>query len=366
MAETDFGALATAQKRAWSAKLWAEGRDASLIMSSGMIGTGANRPVQLITDLTNDGRGDKCVMSLVQDLAGDGTAGDNTLDGNEETMVNETLEIKLDQLRHGVKNKGKMSDQRTIIRFRSVAKEHLGFWFGNKIDEIAFLTLAGMSYTLNLNGSARSTATLSQLAWAADVTAPSANRKFYCGTATSTGSLTTADKVTWNDLVRLRAMAEDKRIKPIRDRGKDRYIVLLSTFAGRDLKLDDDYKTAVTQGQTRGDANPMFTGAFADVDGMLIYTHKKVPTTRGIASGSKYGSGGTVEGAQCLLLGAQALAFARIGEPEWEEDPKDYKNKIGLAHGQIMGFRKPVWTSEPDGRTTEDFSVVSAYCAAAA
>lgn len=368
MATTDFGALSAAQKRVWSLRLFKAGRPASMLMSSNMIGTDANSPVQLVTELTKDERGDSCVMQLVQDLGGDGVVDDEMLEGNEEALVNEAVTIKLSQLRHGVKNRGRMSEQKTIIRFRSTAREKLGFWFGDKLDELAFLVLSGVAFTLKLNGAPRSGGSqLPLLQFAADVTAPTSNRQHFCGSATATTNITTADTLRWNDVITMRTRAERSLVKPLRMKGKSYYILLMSPEAAGDLKKDDDYKTALSQAGNRGPGNGLFTGEFADIDGVLLYSAQKIKTTLGAASGSKFGATGTVDGAQLLFLGAQALGYARIGEPSWDEaDSTDYQNRAGIGHGQIVGFKKPVFTSIPDSGASADFGVISSYCAARA
>lgn len=367
MAETDFGALSDGQKKVWSLRLFKAGRPASMLMSSNMIGEDANKPVQLVTELTKDERGSKCVMQLVQDIQGDGTVDDEVLEGREEQLVNEAITLTLSQLRHAVKNKGRMSEQANILRFRNQAKDKLGFWFGDKLDELAFLVMSGVAFTLKLDGSPRSGASqLPLLAFAADVTAPSTNRKFYCGAATATTNIATTDKITWNDIIGVRARATRSLVKPIRMNGKAYFILMLSPESARDLKQDDDYKQALSQARERGKQNPLFTGEFADVDGTLIYEAHKVKTTLGAASGSKFGASGTVDGSQNLFIGAQALGYARIGDPSWDEsDNTDYGNKSGLAHGQIIGMKKPLFKSIPNGSALEDFGVMSLFAASA-
>ena len=89
--------------------------------------------------------------------------------------------------------------------------------------------------------------------------------------------------------------------------------------------------------------------------------------TLGLASASKWGAGGLVDGAQALLLGAQALGFARIGEPNWNEsDNQDYGNRQGVAYGRMIGLLKPQFRSIYDGNTAQDFSVLAVKTAAAA
>ncbi len=371
MATTDFGALSAAQKKVWSERTWIDGRDASFWLSSGMTGSGtadATKPVQLITDLTPTERGDRVIMQLIAELLEDGTVGDNVLEGNEESLINDEQEIVVDLLRHGVKSKGKMSEQRTVIRFRAQAKNKLSYWLGNKLDELAFLTVSGRAYTLLLDGSTRTAGSqLPQLAFASDVTAASTNRIKFAGSATSEATLTVSDKMSWTLLVGIRAFAATKRIKPIRIGGKDHWAVVMSPQQARDLKTDSNYMTNVGRADSRGKQNPLFSGAFAVVDGMILFEHPKIFNTEGLTSGAdKWGSGNTVEGAQAVMMGAQALGFARIGDPNWgESDITDYQNRQGIGYGRMIGWLKPVFRSIYDSNAAEDFGTVAIKTAAA-
>lgn len=370
MATTDFGALSAAQKKVWSERVWIDGRDASFWLSSGMTGRGtsdATKPVHLITDLTATERGDRVIMQLIAELLEDGTVGDNQLEGNEESLVNDEQEVVIDLLRHGVKSKGKMSEQRTVIRFRAQARNKLSYWLGNKLDELAFLTVSGRAYTLKLDGSARAAGSqLPQLAFASDVTAASTNRIKFGGAATSEATVTAADKMTWVLLVGIRAFAATKRIKPIRIGGKDHWAVVMSPQQARDLKTDTDYMTNVGRAAPRSADNPLFSGAFAVVDGMILFEHPKTYTTEGLGGSAKWGAGGAIEGAQATMMGAQALGFARIGEPNWgESDATDYQNRQGIGYGRMIGWLKPVFRSIYDNNLAEDFGTVAIKTAAA-
>ena len=372
MAQTDFGALSTQRKKLWSAYVFQAGRDMSFWMGqNGMMGKGikdAATPIHLVDELTKTERGDRCVMPLVQDLQEDGIVNDNDLEGSEESLAVDDIEIKISQFRNAVKSRGKMSEQRTVIQFRAQAKDKLAFWLSDKQDEMIFLVASGVAFTSKLDGSARSASSqLPQLDFASDVTAPSTNRKVFAGSATSTGTLTASDKMSWNLLIKAKAMAVDKRLKPVRIKGKNCYVVVMSAFQARDLKMDNDYKSINAQGAQRGEINPLFTGAFSMVDGLILYEHNKVYTTRGLSSGSKWGAGNTVEGAQALLIGAQAVGFAEVEDPTWgESDNKDYGNKSGVSYGAMIGIIKPVFKSIYDANASEDFSVISIYTAAAA
>ena len=364
---TDFGALSAARKKLWAADIWEAGRDASFWNMNGFIGDGAGNVIQRITQLTQTERGNEVIMQLVADLLGDGVVGDNRLEDNEEAMFNAAISLKIDQLRHGVRSAGAMSEQATIIRFRSQAKEKLGFWFGDKVDELMFLTAAGRAYTLKLDGSTRAISQLPSLKFAADVAAVSTNRLSYAGAASSEAAAASTETMTWTVIVNARAKAQRKRMKPIRAGGREYYAMVMSTEQGRDLRKSSDYMTNVGRAAERGSKNPLFAGAFAIIDGVILYEHNKVYNTLGLASASKWGSSGTVDGAQAMLLGAQALGFAQLFDTKYmESDNTDYGNRPGIAVGRMLGMLKPQFPSPVDANAVEDFGIYTIKTAAAA
>jgi N4-gp56 family major capsid protein len=368
MPTTDFGALSTARKKVWATQIWIAGRDANFWMSNGFVGAGTNNVIERITQLTRTERGDECIMMLVADLQSDGVVGDNELSGNEEPLFNDSVSIHIDQIRHGVRSKGAMSEQRTVIRFRSTAREKLAFWLADKIDQMVFLMASGVTFAYNNDGSLRSSSSqLTQLAFAGDVTVPSSGRQKFANLATSTASLASTDTLAWHMIVSTQAYAKRKRMKPIRSGGREWYGMVLSTEQCRDLKNDPTYQTITRSAAPRGNDNPLFRNALAVIDGVVLYEHNKVQTTLGLASGSKWGAAGTVDGAQALFLGAQAMGFATINDIEYEEaDVNDYKNRPGIAVSRIIGMIKPQYTSIPDANTKQDFGIVNLYTASAA
>lgn len=370
MAATDFGQLSNARKKVWATALWITGRDQSFWMSNGFMGSGdedMNAPIQRITQLTRTERGLECVMSLVQDMSSDGVAGDNMAEGAEEALVNEAITIRIDQLRNGVKSKGEMAEQATVIRFRAVAKAKLAFWLPDKIDEMLFLMAAGRAFTLNTNGTTRAASQLPQLSFANDVVAASTNRISFAGSATSEANVTANDKMSWNVIVNAKAKALRKRMRPLRERGQEIFAVVLTTEQCRDLELDPTYQTIVSRAGPRGSENPLFKNAKAMVSGIVIYEHNKVFNTLGLASGSKWGAAGLIDGGQALMFGAQALGFATIdGTFYRESDNTDYNNRAGILIGRKMGMLKPQWKSPVDSLTLEDFGILSIKTAAAA
>lgn len=374
MATTDFGALSALQKTVYSAEVSKQGRDQNFFMSNGFMGKNTadmNKPIHRVTELTETERGTEAVLPLVTDLTGGGVVGDNLLEGNEEALLSDAQTIRIDQIRNGVRSRGRISEQSTVIRFRSTAKDALAFWIADTIDELLFLTAAGRAYSLNTDGSARGTSQLTQLSFASDVVAASTNRIMYAGTATSEATLTTADTMDWDLVTQAKAFAKRKRLRPIRQGGKGYYILVLSTEQCRDLEQDSDYKTLHAQAMPRGTNNPLFTNAKKVINEVVIYDHQKVFNTLGLTSGTdKWGSGQTVDGAQGMLLGAQALGFAQLkakGTTGYEEsDNTDYGNRPAIGIGRIVGMLKPQFKSRYDSNTTEDYGIVSLKTAAAA
>ncbi|MRR49367.1 MAG: N4-gp56 family major capsid protein [Rhodocyclaceae bacterium] len=372
MANTDFGTLSALQKKVWSLQVSKQGRDDNFWMSNGFMSSNTNdttKPIQRVTELTQTERGTECVMPLVADLTGGGVVGDNQLEGNEAALLADTQTIRIDQLRNGVRSKGRMSEQQTVIRFRAQAKDALAFWLADSIDEMMFLTAAGRAYTLNTDGSTRSGSQLPQLSFAADVAAASSNRIMYAGSATSEATLTSSDTMTWDIVVQAKAFAKRKRIRPVRAGGRSFYFLVLSTEQCRDLEKSSDYKSLHAQAMPRGLDNPLFNNAKKVISDVVIYDHQKVYNTLGLASGSRWGATGTVHGAQAMLLGAQALGFAELndGTPGMQEsDNTDYGNRPAIGISRIMGMLKPQFKSRFDSNSREDYGIVSIKTAAAA
>lgn len=374
MALTNFGLLTNEQKTIWSMDLWKQARNQSFVNK--FLGKGPNSMVQHITELKKSEKGARAVITLLADLTGDGVAGDRNLEGNEEGMQTFDQVIRIDQLRHANRHEGRMADQRSIVNFRENSRDVLAYWLADRIDQMAFLSMAGISYANKPNGAARVGSDLQYLDFAADVTAPSANRRLrWDGTSAThtlvasaaTTGVAATDLPTWEMFVQLKAYAKERYIRGIKDgNGDETYHAFITPTAMAKLKLDNNYMLNVRHAVTRSgdgqDGNNLFTGTSVKIDGIYLHEFRHVPNTRGLASGSKYGSGGTVEGCQVLFCGAQALGMADIGAPEWNEKGFDYENSQGISVGKILGFKKPVFTNIYEG-TAEDFGVISCYCA---
>lgn len=369
MSLTNFSLLTEEQKTMWSMDLWKQARNYAFINK--FLGKDTNALVHHITELKKSVKGARAVITLLADLEGDGVAGDRTLEGNEEAMKTYDQVIRIDQLRHANRHEGRMADQKSVIEFRNNSKDVLAYWLADRLDQLAFLTLSGVSYGMRNNGALRVGSDLPFLEFGADITAPTSQRVVrWDGTAKdivvggATTAVTTADTPMWELFVQLKAYAKDQYMRGVRGSGNsETYHAFLTPQAMAKLKLDPTYMLNVRHAQKRADGNPLFTGDAVEIDGIVLHEFRHVYNTTGAASGSKWGAGGTVDGCQILFCGAQALGMADIGNPMWVEEGFDYENQQGISVGKICGFLKPRFNSIYSGNTVQDFGVISAYVA---
>ena len=379
MANTNFSALTSEQLTIWSRDFWRVARNMSFINQ--FAGSGPNSMVQEISELTQSEKGARAVLTLLADMTGDGIVGDNTLEGNEEALRSFDIVVQLDQLRFANRLSGRLADQKSVVNFREHSRDALAYAMADRIDQLAFLSLAGIAYTNKNNGALRSVLTsgqnLGDLAFNSDVTAPTSNRhKRVSGNDLAAGSVTSitaTDKLKYRHIVDLKAFAKDQYIRGMRGAGNEEmYHLFVSPQVMADLKLDSDFLSNVRSAGIRGPNNELFAGSSSlMVDGVMVHEFRHVPNTSGATSGSssnagsagyKGGTGADVDYASCLFCGAQSLAMADIGLPEIVEDTFDYGNQNGISIGKIMGLKKPKYNSDISGQD-EDFGVIRVDCA---
>ena len=365
MALTNFAALTPEQKIVWSRDVWKDARDMAFITK---FTGGENSVIQRITELTKTEKGEKVIMHLLADLVKDGVAGDNEREGNEEEMMSYSEEITIDLLSHGVRQKGKLAEQKTVISFREHARDRLAYWLANRIDQMAFLTLSGISYAYNNDGSTRSESVLSSLAFASDVSAPTANRHYrvtassgtYGGLAAgATASVDADDFLSYEAIVDITTLAKTNYLKPLMAGGKEYYVAFVRPEALAQLKKDANFQRAVVTGLPRGADNPYFAGGTVTVDGLVLHEHRLVFNTKGATSGvDKWGAGSNVDGSRMLVCGAQALGMADLGNPEWAEKWFQYNSSPGINVDKMFGLLKPKFHTIYSN-TVEDFGVMA-------
>ena len=369
MAQTNFGGLTDEQLTIWSRTMWRDARNASFL--NRFTGTGDNSVIQRVTELRKGQKGSRAVMTLIADLTGTGVVGDSTLEGREESMQAFEQVIRIDQIRNGVRLKGVVADQRSVVNFRQAANSNLAYWLANSCDELGLLTLAGVSYRYRADGSVRPVPSetdgqsWTELEFADDVSAPTAGRhRRWDNTdglvAGSTASVAAEDKLSYESIVHLKTYAETNYMKGIRVSGNSHmFYLFVSPEAMRDLLLDEDVQKHLQQAGKRSNANVLFAGIDGDsfvLDGVHIIKHRLVPTVHNAAT--KWGSGSNVPGTMCLFCGAQAMGIVDFSGPTWQEEKFDYSNQAGISSGKLTGLLKPKFKAAPLYDTVEDFGVI--------
>lgn len=374
---TDFTKQNLQQRLAWARSIWKVARNRSFAMR--FMGSDSNAVIQRIAELTQVKGAARAVIQLVADLEGDGVASDNTLEGREEALRAFEQMIGFDQLRTATRNKGKLNDMKSTIDFRNQSKDKLGHFFADRIDQLAFLTLAGIDYTKNCDGSLRPAAggstrlevdhdysqtersALLDLSFRDDVVAPSAGRHLQIKgqdiAQSSPATITANDKLNYKSLVRAKAYAKETGLRPIRSGNDEIYHVVVTPQGMADLRLDPEFLENVRSAGVRGEKNELFIGATSVVvDGMVIHEYRLVPTNRKDTTG--WGAGNDVVVQHCLILGAQALGFADFGAPNWVEKTFDFGNNHGIATAKIFGMKKPQFENDWLGGNKEDYGVL--------
>lgn len=364
MTVTNFNALTTEQKTVWAREMWKQARNFSFV--SKFAGRGPNAMIQRITELTKSEKGTRAVITLVADLEEDGVGGDDQLEGNEEEIKAYDQVIQIDQLRQANRHKGRLADQKSVVNFREQSRDVLAYWLADRSDQLAFLTLSGVSYALTNRGATRPSSTFANLDFAGDVSAPSANRHFqWDGAAsqlipTNLADIALADDTpSWAMLVEAKALAKEKYIRGIKGPGgQEFYHVFMTPTGMAKLRQDPDYLANVRNAGVRGSSNELFKGTdTVMVDGLMIHEYRHVFNNAALADGARAGASNDVTYQRTIFAGAQALGMADIGAPEWVEKGFDYDNQQGISIGKIFGYLKPVFHSNIDA-TNEDFGLL--------
>lgn len=327
MAKTSFATNDALTKKAWEEKLYRDSRKESYFEK--FIGDNADSVVQRQTQLEKQ-KGDKITFGIRMRLSGAGVTGNTILENNEEKLTTYDYSLSLDMYRHGVRDDGGLSRKRAMFDIDVESETALKTWGSEKIDLLCFDALGLLS---------SSSVTPSKVFYktASGVLAGSA--------ATAKAALhATNSKLTPTMISAIKAWAKTGGnrqyvpLRPVKVGGKSYYILLVHPDVMFDLKTDATFAQAQREAEQRGSENPIFTGATAIWDGVVIHEHENC----GVGTD---GGGSTVPWSKAALLGAQALCWADGAKPEVVMETFDYGNQHGYAWSMICAAGKPVFNS---------------------
>jgi hypothetical protein len=279
--------------KVWAKKVWHEGvKDSYFDKFTAMDGSNV---VHQNKDLTNV-KGDSVVFGLMMNLTGSGVEGNRQkLAGSEDTLNIYDFTVQTQLVRNAV-SRFEADDQKSqydmLKEIKVVLKQWLSDWLDNKLID-----------KLTSNNSSAETV--------------------YASAAGTQASITANDKLTTTIISRAKRKAQmhAPKIQPIKIDGMDKYIMLVSPWAARDLKDDPKWLAAQQNANVRGSKNPIFTGALGEYDGVVLYEYERLYNISTGASSANV--------CHNLLLGKQAACFAVARPAKHIEQTDDYGNIAG-------------------------------------
>lgn len=279
--------------KVWAKKVWHEGvKDSYFDKFTAMDGSNV---VHQNKDLTNV-KGDSVVFGLMMNLNGPGVEGNQKLSGAEDTLNIYDFTVQTQLVRNAV-SRFEADDQKSqfdmLKEIKGALKQWLADWLDNKL--------------------------ISELS----TVASSSKEAVYASAAGTLSSITANDKLTTTIISRAKrkAMMHAPKVQPIKVDGMDKYIMLVSPWAAKDLKDDAKWLAAQQNANVRGSKNPIFTGALGEYDGVILYEYERVATLPNGASSANV--------CYNLLLGKQAACFAVARPAKHIEQTDDYGNIAG-------------------------------------
>jgi len=336
---TEYGVNAPEAVKLWSRKLMRE--SLKQCWASKFMGTDSDSLVQVLDD-TSKGAGDRIRIILRMQLTGDGIQGDDTLEGNEEGLVTHTDDMIIDQLRHAVRSKGKMTEQRIPFNIREEARMGLQDWWAGRFDSWFMNQLSGNSAQTDTRYTGNPS-----------VTAPDTAHHIFANGHASEATMTATASCQFSlgliDAAVLKATTLTPPIRPVKG-GK--YVMFVTPEHRYDMRRNsssmewaDIQKAALTANAASN--NPIYTGALGEYNNVVLHESYRLPVIDS-TGGSKIG--------RAVLCGAQAgaMAFGRgygASRMDWVEEMFDFKNSLGVSAGCIAGLKKTIYNSK-------DFSTI--------
>lgn len=303
----------------WASELYSQAEDLTFWHAyEGPEGSGM--PIIRKDDLTKQ-PGDTIKVDIALALQGAGQTGDTTsVEGNEEELRFRQTSFTVDELAHGVR----WTELAQILSMhdkRKVALNQLRKWLAGKLDNAIFNELTGVGTTI-----------------------PDAN-KWAAGSASSRATVADGDatgRLTLNSITEAKAYAQVVlKMEPLRlIDGEEVFVLVAHPYAIMQLKRDDTkWAQAQRDARERGVDNPVFTGAAGMWDGVIIRSSNRVPRS----------TNGTIQVADNILLGANALMRGYAMYPDWREELFDYGRQLGVATVVVKGDKLTVFDLTDNG-----------------
>jgi hypothetical protein len=338
--------------------------------------TSPDYPIVKSGDLAK-GAGDSVSVDLFNILSGKPVMGDKRVSGKLMALSYSSMDVKINQTRAGADGGARMQQQRTVHNLRSIAMAGLQGYMQRLEDQTALVHLAGArgaQSTADWVVPTQADPDFAEIMVNA-VKAPTKNRAFYAGAATSPATIGTTDALTLQDVSRIVSQMRESSVPlaPIRVKNDEKawndplWVLFVTERQWLYMKArtgQTAWQQALRDAFERKSASvkhPLFD-AYESImwDGVLIKrlnryairfnTGDAVTIDTGGADGATY-TESTSTTAQpvdrAILLGAQALCKA-YGKSQngsdyfynWSEKLEDHDNVVEIVAACMGGAAK--------------------------
>jgi len=273
--------------------------------------------------------------------------------------------MELVDIANGVRGRGRLSDKRVKMNVKNDARVALVEWMGRTIDSYTLHALCGLE-TEDKN--------ISEVI--PDVVATTSSHRIIGGQTAAgviqsdgfkpgSADLSVLDDTSYLmgpqflDAAVRHAKTLAPKLRPIRVNGRDFYVCFMHPLQIKAMRASTDWKSAMENAWSRGKDNPIFSGASAIWNGVVIHEWERLPYR---VAGELFNTGDTVlgasdEAARALLCGAQAVAHAYGAVPRPLAKQFDYGRKWGVGIDCLLAVGKPRFDSRDYGVVVLDTGV---------
>jgi len=288
--------------------------------------------IRVHTDL-QERRGDRVRITNIARVTGRGIHGDEIAVGQGANLTPYTMDLSIENVIQPVRSSGELAEQMSDLEFREESHEALGPWATVKDDEGFIITLFGLTSWNNSpydnwsnNGE---TEVFNNTIQAFD-----SDHLIYAGTtATSNATLGAGDKMCYELLIKAETTAFSDLsipIDPFMIDGQPSLILFCNDRAKEQLLMDDDFKSAVENGDQRGKDNPAISGNIGKISRTWVVPIPKAPNPAANVG-------------QAVLCGRDCLQYVPVRQWKWWEGYEDIAERRKVIAIKAMKGMAPTF-----------------------
>lgn len=314
-------------------------------------------------EAAGDGTGTRATVTLVRELRGTPTFGNQPLRDREETQNTATFRWEINQVRHATAVRGRATQKRVTWNIWKESLTALGTYWAKVTESAAMLHGAGVAFDVSTASEWYHKGNDLGHTFSNVPVAPDTKHILRINHEADTDDTKVgADPAAILDLdtiSKLKAMAKSMPIpiRPCMIHGQELYVLFLHHYAAYQLKQNSQWlammKNTIQGGKI--DGNPVWTGALGIWDEVLLVENPYVPP--GLSSTNTR----VANARRNIFCGAQAFVFGIAKEYDKDnmfqndEENWDYRNNKGIAATSFLGLHTPRYSIVEQG-TTEDYA----------